>query len=43
MRYEMTEDEALTVYNDLKSETDRMMSIYVERTGSTRETLEPLM
>lgn len=42
-RDEMTEDEALKVYNDLKSETDRMMSIYVERTGSTRETLEPLM
>lgn len=42
-RDEMTEDEALKVYNDLKDETDRMMSIYVERTGSTRETLEPLM
>lgn len=42
-RDEITEDEALKVYNDLKSETDRMMSIYVERTGSTRETLEPLM
>lgn len=40
---EMTEDEAMKAYNDLHDETERMLKIYTERTGQTRETLEALM
>lgn len=40
---EMTEDEAMRAYNDLHEETERMLKIYTERTGQTRETLEALM
>lgn len=40
---DMTEDEALKAYNDLHDETDRMLKIYTERTGQSRETLEALM
>lgn len=40
---EMTEDEAMKAYNDLHEETERMLKIYTERTGQTREKLEALM
>ena len=40
---EMTEDEAMNAYNDLHDETERMLKIYTERTGQSRETLEALM
>lgn len=40
---EMTEDEAQRAYVDLHDETERMLRIYTERTGQTRETLEALM
>lgn len=40
---EMTEDEAMKAYNDLHDETERMLKIYTERTGQSRETLEALM
>lgn len=39
----MTEDEALKLYNDLHSETERMLDIYVDRTGADREELAALM
>lgn len=39
----MTEDEALKAYNDLHDETERMLRIYTERTGQSREALEALM
>lgn len=40
---EMTEDEAMKAYNVLHDETERMLRIYTERTGQSRETLEALM
>lgn len=40
---DMTEDEAMKAYNDLHDETERMLKIYTERTGQSRETLEALM
>lgn len=40
---DMTEDEAAKAYNDLHDETERMLKIYTERTGQSRETLEALM
>lgn len=40
---EMTEDEAMKAYNDLHDETERMLKIYTERTGQSREALEALM
>jgi ATP-dependent protease ClpP protease subunit len=40
---EMTEDEAMKAYNDLHDETERMLIVYTERTGQSRETLEALM
>ena len=40
---DMTEDEALKAYNDLHDETERMLRIYTERTGQSREALEALM
>lgn len=40
---EMTEDEAMKAYNELHDETERLLRIYTERTGQSRETLESLM
>lgn len=40
---DMTEDEAMKAYEDLHDETERMLKIYTERTGQTREALEALM
>lgn len=40
---DMTEDEAMKAYEDLHDETERMLKIYTERTGQSRETLEALM
>lgn len=40
---EMTEDEAMKAYNVLHDETERMLKIYTERTGQSRETLAALM
>lgn len=39
----VTEDEARKLYDDLHAETDRMLTIYVDRTGQSAETLEALM
>lgn len=40
---EVTEDDAKALYDQLHDETERMMSIYTERTGASRDDLEALM
>lgn len=39
----MTEEEALKLFTDLHSETERMLAIYTERTGQKSDVLEALM
>ena len=39
----MTEDDARKLYEDLHAETERMLSIYTERTGQKADVLEALM